>query len=91
MGLIVHALCFLGVNVFAIKCIQTDDTVARGYESWSEYDPREVEEMTSNEETIQIKAEDSYTKLQDKDSFCQYVGRLAMVLSEFLQCGCLPF
>ena len=38
--------------------IQTEDTVVQGYESWPEDDPTEVEEMTSNEETIQIKAED---------------------------------
>ena len=29
----------------------------------------QVEEMTSNEETIQIKAEDNHTKLQDKALF----------------------
>ena len=63
--------------------IQTDDTVAQEYESWSEYDPGEVEEMTSNEETIQIKAEDSYTRLQDKDSFYgnDVVRKAAEILS----------
>ena len=60
--------------------IQTDDTVVQGYESLSEYDP---EEMTSNEETIQIKAEASYTKLQDKDLFYgnDVVRKAAEILS----------
>jgi len=64
--------------------IQTDDTVSvQGCESWSEYDPIEDEEMTSNEETIQVKAEDNYTNLQDKDSFYgnDVVRRAAEILS----------
>lgn len=63
--------------------IQTDDTVVEGYESWPDDDPTEAEEMTSNEETIQIKAEDNYTKLQDNDSFYgnDVVRKAAKILS----------
>ena len=61
--------------------VQTDDTVVQGYQSWWEDDP--IEEMTSNEKTIQIKAEDNDTKLQDKALFYgnDVVRKAAEILS----------